>query len=56
MVAQKRNEQLIVSVLKNESEIAVAAAFEKLVAQFTDTEAAIDVRLAKAINKITERQ
>ncbi len=56
VLAQERNEEILAPILKDEPEIAVAAALEKLVAQFTNTEAAMDMRLAKAINKITERQ
>jgi hypothetical protein len=56
MVAEKRNEQFITPVLKNEPEIAVAAALEKLVSQFTDSEAAMYMRLAKTIDEIAERQ
>lgn len=56
MVAQKRNEQLFPAVLKNEPEIAVAAALEKLGRQFTNTETAMYMRLAKTIDEIAQRQ
>ena len=56
MVAQKRNEQLPAPVLKDEPEIAVAAALEKLVCQFTDTEAAVYMRLPESLDEIAERQ
>lgn len=56
MVAQERNEQLIASVLENESEIAVAATLKKFVRQLANTEAAMDMGLAKTPNEITKRQ
>jgi hypothetical protein len=56
MVAQKRNEQLFAPVLKDEPEIAVAATLEKLGRQFTDTEAAVTMRLPESLDEITERQ
>lgn len=56
MVAQERNEQLIASVLENESEIAVAATLKKFVRQLANTEAAMDMGLAKTRNEITNRQ
>ena len=56
MVAQKRNEQLPTSVLKDEPDIAVATALEKLVRQFTDTEATVTMRLPESLDEIAERQ
>ena len=56
MIAQKRNEELFTPVLKDEAEITVAAALEKLAPQFTDTEAAVHMRLAKTINEIARGQ
>ena len=56
MVAQKRNVQFFAPVLENEPEIAVTATLEKLVPQLADTEAAMDMGLAKTIDEITERQ
>lgn len=56
MVAQERNKQLIASVLENESEIAVAATLKKFVRQLANTEAAMDMGLAKTPDEITKRQ
>ncbi len=56
MVAQKRNEQFPASVLKNESEIAVAATLKKFVRQLANAEATMNMGLAKTINEITERR
>lgn len=56
MVAQKRNEQFAAPVLKDEPEIAVAATLEKLGRQFTDTEAAVTMRLPESLDEIAQRQ
>jgi len=56
MVAQKRNEQLPAPILKDEPEIAVAAALEKLGSQFPDTEAAMYMRLPESFDQIAQRQ
>jgi hypothetical protein len=42
--------------LKDEPEIAVAAALKKLVSQFPDTEAAVYMRLPESFDKIAECQ
>jgi hypothetical protein len=54
VVAEERDEKLCASVLKNESEIAVTPAFEKLASQLTDTKAAVYMGLTKNINQIEE--
>ena len=56
VVTEERHEKLCTSVLKDESEIAVAAAFEKPVSYFADTETAMHMRLAKVIDQIAEGQ
>jgi hypothetical protein len=56
VVAQERNEKLGTSVLENESEIAVTAAFEKLVAQLADPKAAVHVGLAKNFKQIAKSE
>ena len=56
VVAHERNEKLLASVQENEPEIAVAAAFEKLVAEFADAKATVHVRLAKRFNQIAKRE
>ena len=50
MVAEKGNKKLRASVLKDKSQIAVAPAFEELAAQFADPQAAVHMRLAKAVH------
>jgi hypothetical protein len=42
--------------LKDESKIAIAAAFEEFVSQFADAETTVHVRLAVAFNEIAKRQ
>jgi hypothetical protein len=56
MIAKKRNEQLGGAVLKDESKVAVATAFEELVPQFADAETAVRVGLAVAVNEVAKRQ
>jgi hypothetical protein len=56
MVAQKRNEQFPTPVLKDEPEIAVATTLEELGRQFTDSEAAVTMRLPESLEEIAERQ
>ena len=56
VVTEERHEKLCTSVLKDESEIAVAAAFEKPVSYFADTETAMHMRLTKVIDQIAEGQ
>jgi hypothetical protein len=50
VTAEKRNEKLGASVLKNKSQIPVATAFEELASEFADTKAAVDMGLTKTIN------
>jgi hypothetical protein len=50
MVAEKGHKKLRASVLKDKSQIAVAAAFEEPAVQFADPEAAGHMRLAKAVH------
>ena len=50
MVAEKGNKKLRASVLKDKSQIAVAAAFEEHAAQFADPQAAVHMGLAKAVH------
>lgn len=54
MVAEKGNKKLVTSVLENESEIAVAAAFKQLAAQLADAETAMDVRLPEAVYQVAK--
>ena len=54
MVAEKGNKKLRASVLKDKSQIAVAAAVEELAAQFADPQAAVHVGMAKAVHQITK--
>ena len=56
MVTEERDEKLAPSVLKDESQIAIAPALEKLVPQFTDAETAVRVRLAIAFDEIAKSQ
>jgi hypothetical protein len=52
VVAEERHEKLCASVLKDESEVTVAPAFEQFVSKFADTEAAVHMRLAETVNQI----
>jgi hypothetical protein len=54
VAAEERDEELVTPVLKDESEIAVAAAFEQLASQLANTKAAVNVGLAKNINQIAQ--
>ena len=54
VVAEERHEKFRSSVLKDKSEIAVAAAFEELASQLADTKAAMHVGLTKNINQIAK--
>jgi len=54
VVAEERDEKLGASILKDKSEIAVAAAFEELASQLADTKTAVHVRLTKDINQIAK--
>jgi hypothetical protein len=56
MIAKKGNEQPAGTVLKDESKVAVATAFEEFVPQFPDAETAVRVGLAVAVNEIAKRQ
>jgi hypothetical protein len=56
MVAEERDKKLTTSVLKDESKIAIAAAFEQFVPQFADAETAVQVGLAVAFGEIAKRQ
>ncbi len=56
MIAEKWNEKLVASILKDETQIAVAAALEKFVSQLADAKAAVHMGLAKTIDQIAERQ
>ena len=56
MVADERNEKFVATVLKDESKIAIAAAFKKLVPQFADAETAVGMRLTIAFDEIAEGQ
>lgn len=54
VVAEERDEKVGASVLKDESQIAVAAAFEQFVSKLADTKAAVHMGLTKTINQIAE--
>lgn len=54
MVTEERNEKLGASVLKDESKIAVTAAFEELASQLANTKAAVHVGLTKNIDQIAK--
>jgi hypothetical protein len=56
MVAEERDKKLTTSVLKDESKIAIATAFEQFVPQFADAETAVHVGLAVAFGEIAKRQ
>jgi hypothetical protein len=56
VVTEERNEKFCSAVLEDESEIAVAAAFEKLASQLADTKAAMHVGLTKNINQIANSE
>lgn len=56
VVAEKRYEQFSPTVLKDESEVAVAATFEELASQLSDTEPAVHMRLAKTITNFCRRR
>jgi len=49
VIAQERDKQVRRAVLKDETQRNTSPALEKLVSQFTNSEAAVHVRLAKRI-------
>ena len=54
MVAEKGNKKLRASVLKDTSQIAVAAAFEELAPKFANPQPAVHMRLAKTVHQIAK--
>jgi hypothetical protein len=56
VVTQKGDEKLIAAILKNEPQIAIAAALEKFVAKLANTSAAVYVALTKDLNQIAKSQ
>ena len=54
VVAEERDEKVGASVLKNESQITVAPAFEQFVSKLADAKAAVHMGLTKTINQIAE--
>lgn len=54
MIAEERNKKLCASVLKYESQFAVASEFKELAAQLADAETAVDVRLTKAVQQVAK--
>jgi hypothetical protein len=56
MVAEKRNKKLGAAVLKNEPQLAVAAAFEELAAELADAETAVHVGLTEAFHQIAKSE
>ena len=54
VVSEERNEKLGASVLKDESQIAVTPAFEKLASELADTQTAVHVGLTKHIDQIAK--
>ena len=56
MVAEERNVKLGASLLEDKSQVAVAAAFEKLAPQLADAKTAMNMRLAETVDQITKRE
>ena len=56
MIAEEGYKKLAASILKNKSQIAVAAAFEKLASQFANTETAVHVGLTKAVHQVAQSE
>ena len=54
MVSQEAHIQRIWPVLKNESQIQVAAALKKMLSQLANAHAAVNVRLPKSFAKIAQ--
>jgi hypothetical protein len=54
VIAEKGNKKLGASVLKDISQIPVAAAFEELAAQFANPQTAVHMGLAKTVRQITK--
>jgi hypothetical protein len=54
VVTEERNEKLGAAALKDESEVAVAAAFEELVSKLADTNTAVRMGLTENINQIAK--
>ena len=50
VIAKERNVKLGAAVLKDKSEIAIAAAFEELISQLADTKTAVNMMLTETIN------
>jgi hypothetical protein len=49
VIAQERNKQIIWPVLEYETKRYIAATFEKFLAEFPNSQATVDVRLAKRL-------
>jgi hypothetical protein len=56
VVADERYIKLGPSVLKNKSQSAVPTALEKLASELTDTQTAVDMRLAETVEQIAKRK
>lgn len=56
MVTEKRYVKLGASVLKDKSQVAVAAALEELASQLADSKTAVDMRLAETVDQIAKRK
>ncbi|MBM2806845.1 MAG: hypothetical protein HW419_4738 [Deltaproteobacteria bacterium] len=56
MVTEERNKQLSAAIQKDESKIAIAAAFKQFRAEFTNAETAVHMRLAKTLHQVAKSQ
>jgi len=56
MIPQEGNKQLSAAIQKDESKIAIAAAFKQFRAELTNAETAVRMRLAKTLHEFAESQ
>lgn len=56
MITEERNKELGAAIQKDESKIAIAAAFKQFRAELTNTETAVHMRLAKIIHEVAKSQ
>jgi hypothetical protein len=55
MITQERDEQVRWPVLKDEAQRSITAALENLVAQFTNSQATVHMRVAKGPGQLAQR-
>lgn len=56
MITEEQNKQLNAAIQKDQSKIAIAAAFEQFRAELTNAETAAHMRLAKTLHEVAKSQ